>query len=538
MVNTQPPKNPYEFDYKKYLSYQHIFQTANLKSNDWIKTGDGFKNPLFQLSFFLRQKSLEALRSNIKDEINEGVAEALVLGYRNSIDKETENEYAEAGVVHVLAVSGMHVSILLTLINLLLFPIAKRKKFIWPKTIFVLALTWLFALMTGMSGSVIRAAVMFTFVSVGEATGRPKNNFNMLAASAFCILFFDPTLLADVGMQLSYAAMVGIYLLNQPVTEWLRGWQFLPGLNGTISTSLGAQFGTVPVTLFYFNQFPVYFLLANFIVIPLATLGLIAGIACASLSFLPSLAQLAGNIVNVTILSMNTFIGWINALPQSVIKFGEINLLTTAFLAFTFLQVYLFFQVKQKKFLWRSFGSFILMLSLYQFHFLQNEVKNQLTIYSLNRTSAISIKNGNTQIILADRKENDYDFFTQKYFKRFQKAENIDEQKFYLLKDDSIENETICKLKNFVLFGNKKLLVVDSSFNIYKLNKKINVDFVLLSHNPRIKMEKLVEKVAFNELIIDNSNSGGRRTKWKTACDSLKLKYFDTMERGAFQADF
>jgi competence protein ComEC len=155
---------------------------------------------------------LKTLRTYIKGEQETSVAEALLIGYRDDLDRDLVQAYSNTGVVHVIAISGLHLGLIYWLLLFLLKPLDKTKQLKWLKPVIAISLLWIFSLLTGAGASVIRAAIMFTAIGFGGLLGKKGNIYNSMAASAFVMLCYNPFLLWDVGFQLSYAAVLSIVL--------------------------------------------------------------------------------------------------------------------------------------------------------------------------------------------------------------------------------------------------------------------------------------------------------------------------------------
>ena len=268
--------NPAAFDYKRYAPFNKITHQVYLTGNDYKKL-PGICIPAWKKALFTtRDFVLNAVKSNIKGDKEQGLAEAMLIGYKEDLDKSLLQSYTNTGVVHVIAVSGMHLALLYWLLNLLLQPLLKRKATKWLHPVLVLFILWAFSFVAGGAASIVRAAVMFTFITIGKQINRNASICNILAASAFCQLCHNPYWLWDVGFQLSYIAVLSIVIFYKPVYDLLfvknkilnRVWQLA-------AVSIAAQVLTTPLSLYYFHQFPVYFLLGNLVVVPVSTVVLI-----------------------------------------------------------------------------------------------------------------------------------------------------------------------------------------------------------------------------------------------------------------------
>ncbi len=274
------PMNPGEFNYRRFLSFQNIYHQHFIGSaNKVIHLENHIPNPVLKLSYRLREKAREVLNQHLPDNHQRAVAFALLLGVRDALDNDLNQAYAAAGAMHVLAVSGLHVGILYGLLLVLLRPLAGSPRGKWIIATISIIVLWAYAVFTGLSPSVLRAVTMFSFVAMARPLQYRTNIYNILAASAFILLVFNPFLIMSVGFQLSYLAVLGIVYLhpllyhNWDAPGWLgdKVWQIT-------SVSIAAQVGTFVPGLLYFHQFPTYFLISNLLVIPLSTLVLINGL--------------------------------------------------------------------------------------------------------------------------------------------------------------------------------------------------------------------------------------------------------------------
>lgn len=289
--------NPFEFDYQSYMYRQGIQYSAFINPQDY-QLLSSTKNNLFIWAENLRNRLLTQIRKHGVEGEEYTVVAALTLGYRKELDPETRDYFASSGAMHVLAVSGLHVGIVFLIFTTLFAPLRKRKS---GKLIYLLiigSLIWLYALLSGLSPSVQRASVMFSFILIGQNMNRPANIFNSLAASAFLLMLFSPLIIYEVGFQLSYFAVTGIVLFYPLFFKMLDPKNFfLQKIWGLLCVSLAAQLSTFALGIFYFSQFPNYFWLSNFIVIPAASIILPATFFLLAASPIVPIADLSGLFV-------------------------------------------------------------------------------------------------------------------------------------------------------------------------------------------------------------------------------------------------
>ncbi len=228
------------------------------------------------ISFFqrftdeLRKKILGIIDRYITAPGENGLAKALLIGYRDNLDRDIITAYTNTGVIHVIAISGLHLGLIYALLAYLLKSFQKKNYLSTYRSIFIAAFLWIFSILCGASPSVLRSALMFTCLLAGEALHKENHTANALAASAFLLLCFDPMLLWDIGFQLSYAAVGSLLIYNRWISRlYSSGNTFLSFAWNSVSTSISAQILTTPLILYHFHQFPVLFVLSNLIAVPL-----------------------------------------------------------------------------------------------------------------------------------------------------------------------------------------------------------------------------------------------------------------------------
>ncbi len=398
-----PPANPGEFDYQGYLAIGQIHHQHFAKEAQFMLVGHHEPNPVFAASLRVRERAKNVFRRFITTPREYAIAVGLVLGLREGMDEELKAAYASAGAMHVLAVSGAHVVIVFWIVASLLGFLKKIPRGRWVFAATSLLLLWFYAFVTGLSSSVLRAVVMFSFVIIADVAGREKSNYNFLAASAFFLLCANPWFVLDVGFQLSYAAVLGIIYLHPRIYAWFDCKTLvMDKIGGMTSTCLAAQIGVLPFTLFYFHQFPVYFLLANLVVIPLSSAILYAGIALLAVAWIPGVSIVVAAILEGLIWLLNQFALLTYQLPGAIIGGFFINKLEFGLLTGAVLFLLVFLQYKR---LWQLAMVLCLLsvLILSDGAEEKEQVKQQrLAIYSVKGHSAIGVIEGKKHLLVAD----------------------------------------------------------------------------------------------------------------------------------------
>jgi len=341
-----PPSNPQEFDYSGYMALQNIHGQCFVSKGAYTVLANQPDNKILAASYQVR----EHLRVKIKDLILEdearAIALALLIGVKDYLSDDIKRAYASAGAIHVLAVSGLHVGILYLLLLLVLKPWEKYKAGLWLISMTTVVAIWFYTFITGMSPSVLRAATMFTVFAISRALGRKNNGYNALGIAAFILLLYDPYLIYSVGFQLSFLAVGGIMYLQPCIYRWwIAPNAFLDKAWSITAVSLAAQMATFPLSVYYFNQFPTYFFISNFFVIPGASIIMIGGVLMILAEKAWSLAGgIVGMILTGVIQLMNFLVKSVEQIPGSLVTWlyieGNEVLLTYGILILIFLGIH------------------------------------------------------------------------------------------------------------------------------------------------------------------------------------------------------
>lgn len=314
-----PPIFPNEFDYRGFLARKGIYFRQFIGDKFVVIDSSEVDHPRYGLSNF-RKELVGIIQAKVPDPESRQIAAALLLGQKESLDKEIKNAYAETGTMHILAVSGLHVGIIYAI---LLFPLKglRLKSKLKKGYLFaVILLIWTYAVLTGFSPSVVRAATMFSLFTAGQMRERKPSPFNILAFSAMIMIIIDPDVIFEVGFQLSYVAVAGILLIQPLIARfWIPPNMVLEYFWQLTAVSMAAQLATFPLSVYYFHIFPSYFLLANLIIIPLSFLVMQFGIPFLIFSWVPFLGDGLGWIVS-------GLISWQNGITRAIQLFPGGNM--------------------------------------------------------------------------------------------------------------------------------------------------------------------------------------------------------------------
>ncbi len=507
------PSNPEQFNYKHYLKLNNINHQLFVNNHQVVPLNRNNGNWLIKKGYELRDHFCNILVDNgIKgDELK--VASALLLGYREMLDKDLVKSYSSAGAMHVLAVSGLHVGIIFFLLK---FSLGFLKRLRQGKYVFVfiiLLALWFYALMTGFSPSVLRATTMFSFVLVGEQLiNRKTSIYNTLAVSAIVLLVVNPYLIFEVGFQLSYLAVVGIVYLQPRIYNWFyvpnkildHAWKIT-------AVSLAAQIATFPLGLYYFHQFPVYFFVSNLLVIPVAILIIYFGVLLFVTSFIPVIAGFIGVVLAGVISFLNQAIFITEELPFSLVEEIAISRTDTYLLYVILISILVFTYYRRLKYFYLG-GSLLLLFVVIQ---VVNEIGNSrnkdFTVYAVRNETAMEFSIGNTSYLITSKEmwndENKMLFnIHHNWFRK-----NITKPIFIAKDSLAFNNDHLIIQDNVIWFQGLTLLkLTEESF--IKLNQ-LTIDYLWVDKD-NINLLYKVEKEIRNTIILFDSSVPSYRVKY------------------------
>ena len=513
-----PPLNPHQFNYKEYLKKQYIYHQIFLK-NDELMVINQSNRSIYGFASELRETINQKLKPyNFKpDEL--AIINALLLGQRQDISEETYNNYANAGAIHILAVSGLHVGIILLILNFLFRPIGLMPYGPYIKTLLIIILLWCFAIIAGLSPSVMRAVTMFSIVAIGLNFKRATNIYNTLAISMFILLLFKPTFLFEVGFQLSYLAVFSIVWIQPLIFRlWNPKFYVVNKLWQILSVTIAAQFGVLPLSLYYFHQFPGLFFISNLVIIPFLGLILGFGILIILLSFLNILPNILAISFGRLIGVMNDFVGFISRQEEFLFKHISFGILFV-------ISSYLLIIATVKLFQKRSYNSVIfslisisIFISVLIFNTYENAT-NEFLIFHKSRFSIIGIKHNRNLTLHHNLKSDNYT--DEKLLVNYKIGHSI----------KNIEQDTIRSLYKI----NEELLLVVDSIGVYKTSFK--PDYVMLRNSPKINLNRLIDHLQPRMIIADGSNYKSYQERWSETCVKKEIPFHQTSKKGAYIMD-
>ena len=337
--------NPYAFDYRGYMERRGIRRQIYIPDDCWLQMSDRPHPGLRIKAERTRERLISIYRENhLEGDVLE-ILSALTLGYKKSLDSDVKQVFANTGAMHVLAVSGLHVGIVFMAFNTIFSFLKRRRR---TRIIFLagaLAVLWGYAFLTGLSPSVQRAALMFSFAQIGLVMRRPVNIYNTISASAVMLLVVDPRLLSDAGFQLSYAAVLAIVYFQPKISAVISSRnKIFNYFFGLLSVSVAAQIGTAAISCYYFRQFPVWFWITNIVVIPAAFFLILLGACILIFSPLPLVSGFLASIASWIVETVVQLLHWIECLPGAVYDGFAFNQYSLAFSIFAILAMILFME--------------------------------------------------------------------------------------------------------------------------------------------------------------------------------------------------
>jgi competence protein ComEC len=508
--------NPYQFNYKNYLAKQGIHQQVYAKKLELLLLNQTSTSFLEFIAAF-RLKIQQSLQQYDFSEDELAIMNALLLGQRQDISKELTANYSKAGAIHILAVSGLHVGIILWMLSFVLKPLERYKKGKVIKLVLVVLFLWFFAVLAGMSASVTRAVTMFSAIAIGQFFNKRNAIEQSLIFSMFLLLLLKPLFLFDVGFQLSYLAVFGIIWV-QPVFYQLwkpkyyiidKGWQLI-----TVSTA--AQLGVLPISLFYFHQFPGLFFLSNLLIIPFLGLILGTGIIVLGLSYLTILPVFLVDIYGGIISILNRLVAFIarqEAFLFSDISFSFIKMFFSYLVIIACFQFFLKRNAKRCLFF---LGSVLIFQSVFFYEKYHIEKNNEFIVFHKSRNSIVGIRTGSFLEVY-----NDMDSLVtkQNLLKNYKVGENIQYQNYQKL-------PTLLQL-------NKQIVLFIDTVGVYNLSD-LRQPIVLLRQSPKINLERLINRLQPTIIIADGSNYKSYVRRWKATCLKLQIPFWSTNEQGAY----
>jgi competence protein ComEC len=529
------PFNPHEFDYRRYLASQGIYYQLFAQAHLSHTFPEAAVSRWERMAFSSRSYFKGVVHRFIQEPEAAAVVAAMVLGQRSGLNRSLRQAYADAGVMHVLAVSGLHVGLVFG-VFLFLFRYLQRHR--WQRMLWFLGavlVLWCYAWLTGLSPSSLRATWMFTFIALAKLDRRKGNIYNSIALSAFILLLWNPLLLLQVGFQLSYAAVVGIVYLQPRISDlyvprqgWLkRVWELL-------AVTLAAQIATFPLGLYYFHQLPTYFFIGNLLAIPLATGILYLTLLLLLLHLVPGLNVALGWVVTGLTQLLNGWVQLTEQLPGSrlvaTIHGADLALFYAALICLLLL-------LRYRSFAWAglSFGLLLLLaLSAFERTYSLRHQKI-LTIYQIPGHTLMRFVAGEKEKVLAlgelpKQQQLSYHVEPSRLNAGFHTPLELPQ-----LPDGLPLPLYQGEGTHLLVWQGLVLAIVEGALPPMPPMQPLAADVVLVRNNAPVDLQELQRHYHHTHLVMDASNSQRYRQRARAAADAIQLPLHITSEQGAIE---
>ena len=517
LVPNTIPKNPYQFDYSNYLKNKHIYGQIYTSDSD-VKIAKESQKNIWYYSDALRTRILRNLQKNHfnPDELN--VAMALILGQQQDISPVIVKDYQYAGAVHILSVSGLHIGFILMFMTLVLRPLPNTKRYSWVKLLIILSSLALFGILAGLAPSVVRSVTMFSFIAIGNYLRRSENIYHTLIVSILIILLFEPSFLFDVGFQLSYLALFFIIWL-QPMLNALYQPKnkIATYFWGILTVSFAAQLGTLPLSIYYFHQFPGLFFITNLIVIPFLSIIMVLGVIVMLWATMYTVPRFLSQLFEWSIYFLNKIIHFIASFEHFIIKDIPLHffMLMSAYTSIICIVIW----IKKPNFnkLVGVLTSILVIQGVFIYTNWKDAANSELIVFHLPQQTLITIKQGNNCVVYSNS------------INTLKNQSNTPLNTYLLSTNGIIKNKKT--VKNFIYYKGNKIFVLDSTKQHVP---NIKPDILILTQSTKINLDRILIKLKPKMVIADGSNFKVIQQSWKRSCNKQKIPFHMTREKGFY----
>jgi len=513
----KPPLNPGQFNYAQYMADKEVYARADLKSTNFIRLPNPAKTWRGRIGLLREHLSRKIEILPLEDDTKD-IMQAMLLGQRTNIDASLYTGYKDAGAVHLLAISGLHVGILVLILKFIFSPLRRFPRGQNLQFACIVLFLWGYAALAGFTPSVVRAVTMFSFVTYALVINRSGNSYNVIALSLFFILLIlDPLYLFHAGFQMSYGAVLAIIYLYPKLTGlWRPKHKFPDFLWQLFTVSISAQVGVLPISLYYFHQFPGLFFISNILIVPLLGLVLGMGFLILGLSLLEITPFILIEFYNEVIICINTLIQWIAQQEMFIfrnIPFDDFQV----FLTYTIILLLIaLIELRKSRLIW-IMGCVILISQGWTIgQKVQMKNRSELILYhQIAQTLLVEENCGHAIAYLQNIKDT--------YSTSMLQTAAV---------QNRIKNIEIYPLKNSYMWKGKHILLIDKSG--IQPGFQQAVDFIILTDNPRINLKRVLDTYPLARIIADGSNYAHLTDKWRATCYKVKRPFHYTGEKGAF----
>ena len=509
-------KNPNQFDYKKYLENKNIFGQIQISTNDFSYAVPSHFS-VRTLASQIRNTILNNLEKHHFNKEELHVFGALLLGQQQDISKDIMRDYQYAGAIHILSVSGLHVGFVLLFLKFFLNFLPNSNRIRVFKVVVIIIVLWCFALVAGLTPSVLRSVTMFSFVAIGMCFRRSVNFYNTLLISAFLILLFNPSFIYDVGFQLSYFALFFIVWAQPLLASLFKPKnKIVTSIWDIITVSTAAQIGTLPISVYYFHQFSGLFFITNCLILPLLSIIMGIGIIVLIMGATNIVWTPILKLMELSIWLINYIIHKIAALEQFIIK----DIPFTKWMMIGLYLVIIAWIILLKKPNFRKTTIAFLSILFFQIVLIENkksiENNEEFLIFSKPKSSLLIERKGSEITLISNSDE----------------TNNLSLNNYATAQSSKIVSHK--KLQNLYIYNNKKIVLIDSS-GVYLPKSK--PDILVLIQSPKVNLERIIQHYKPKQIVADESNYKSYVELWKKTCKKEKIPFHAVAEKGYFKVN-
>jgi competence protein ComEC len=526
----EPPQNPHEFDFQRYMSGRNVALRAFVKTDEWrlLSHQDFF---LLEFATKCQKFILSRLESAGLGDQEMALAASLLLGDKDGLERDLRDSFSAAGAMHVLCVSGLHVGIIYVVLNFFIKGLSRYRYGKIFRSFLVISLIWLYALITGLSPSVTRASLMFSLLQTGKLMRNPPPTINSLAASALILTMINPLVITNLGFQFSYLAVLAIVEVV-PLFQslWQPSFTLISKAWSLGLVSIAAQLGTGPLVLHYFHQFPVWFLLTNLAVIPLATIIIYLALATILIP-IPEVYEFCGALLIYSLRLLSGSVRYIENLPGSVISSVHIPALSTTMIYALFFTMYFSIKIFSKKWL---MATLVVLIALYGTTVgikWQTIKQRELYVY---KTKGYCI----VDLFIAERC---YSIYEQELVPESILSYNVEPNRI----SSKIKSTHIINSSMDSLFIDDGIMYYGGFLNIdgYKaylfhnsippeIKSTIEVDILIIAQHDGIELEDVLTRILCEEAIIGCSVPPWKLEEYENVCRKLGIRCWPVYRQG------
>ncbi|MCY7359613.1 MAG: ComEC family competence protein [Rudanella sp.] len=536
-----PPLNPAEFDYKQYLGNKGIYHQQYLRPYQRQEIGYAPRNQIIRFATSMNAFADSVFTRQVGSKAESGIVNAMLLGVRDDVDPELYKAYSAAGAVHVLSVSGLHVGILFNVMVLMLGLFRKGKKTRKEKLIIGIAqlvVLWFYALVTGLSPAVLRSAGMFSVLILGSATNREANILNTLGVSSFFILLFDPYALFSAGFQLSYVAVAGIGLWHKSVYELIEVKnKFLDHVWEITAVALVAQLATFPLGVYYFHQFPTYFLLANPVVMDMVAGLLPLAMFSLAVCWVPFLRDLTGFLLQKMTWLLNQSVSQTSQLPGGLWERLWLSAFEMLILYGVILAAMYAWRARQASYGWLATGLALLLMGMLLSDELARRNQQRLAVHFLPHKTAVSLTSGGQSILLTDldvaNDPRSFDFYLKNTFGLW----GIGDLTVGNTKQDSLQTVPGYRQTDAYalwVWQGKTVLLINKLRGQTRWQLPAVVDYAIIRRNAMQQWSDLDRRVVARHIIFDDSNKTPLTDRLLLEARQRGIRCYSVRQQGAY----